>query len=269
MINKNYINFVSGGLASITAEICTLPMDTVKIHLQTRSKASLIPAIKKDGLKFLYRGLVPGVWRQGIYSSIKMGAYDHVKTFVNNNISVNASMPTRILSGGISGVLGSAFTNPFDILKIRRQAQRNMTAPNHLFRDLYNLGLKGLHQGLSVNLQRSFVVNSAELATYDTCKTYLIDKNYKDNIFTHFASSCVAGFFAAGAAAPIDFAKTRLMNDTQSQYSGIVDCFRQTCKTEGFKKLYSGFIPAWLRIGPWCCIMFVTWEQYKNWMGDV
>lgn len=74
MINRKYIiNFISGGLASITAEVCIPPMDTVEIHLQTRSKASLVPTVREGGMGFLYRCLVSGVWRRGIYSSIKMG----------------------------------------------------------------------------------------------------------------------------------------------------------------------------------------------------
>lgn len=207
-MSEHWINFVSGGLASITAEVCTLPMDTVKIHLQTQNFKTLVPMIRREGISFLYRGLVPGIYRQAIYSGIKMGMYNHVKGFVTHRTApadpTHPKLIHRILSGGISGVLGSAFTNPFDILKIRRQAQKEVIKKN-LFRDLYNLGLRGLHQGLSINLQRSFVINAAELAAYDTSKTYFLEnRDWEDNITTHFVSSCCAGFFAAGAAAPVD-----------------------------------------------------------------
>ena len=26
--------------------------------------------------------------------------------------------------------------------------------------------------------------------------------------------------------------------------------------------LYKGFFPQWMRLGPWCTVMFVSYEQY-------
>jgi len=276
-----WINFVSGGAASITAEVCTLPLDTVKIQLQTQRKSSILAIIKQEGPHFFYRGLIPGIYRQGIYSSIKMCIYPHIRDFlatshIRRNQSLSPSSQVniihRILAGGIAGACGSAFANPFDILKIQRQAQQNLNSKPRLIQDLQRLGWDGYRRGLLVNLQRSFLLNAAELAAYDTCKSSLLTRyQMSDTILTHFLSSCVAGFFAAGVSAPVDFVKTRLMsqNNTTHMYTGIMDCIIKTTKNEGFLRLYSGFIPSWLRIGPWCCIMFITWEQYKNWLHEM
>ena len=38
----------------------------------------------------------------------------------------------------------------------------------------------------------------------------------------------------------------------------------QTVKLEGPLALYKGFIPTWLRLGPWNIIFFVTFEQLKK-----
>ena len=38
----------------------------------------------------------------------------------------------------------------------------------------------------------------------------------------------------------------------------------QTVKKEGITALYKGFIPAWIRMGPWNIIFFVTYEQLKK-----
>ncbi len=131
--------------------------------------------------------------------------------------------------------------------------------------ELYKLGLTGLSRGIVANIQRSFLVNAAELATYDTFKNMILDSGVMgimgNHIGTHFCSSVIAGFFAAGVSAPIDFTKTKIMNTYQ--YNGIIDCISKTVRKEGPLALYRGFIPSWMRIGPWCSIMFVTWEQYK------
>jgi hypothetical protein len=43
----------------------------------------------------------------------------------------------------------------------------------------------------------------------------------------------------------------------------IVNQF-QTVKNEGPMALYKGFIPTWVRMGPWNIIFFVTYEQLKQ-----
>ena len=37
----------------------------------------------------------------------------------------------------------------------------------------------------------------------------------------------------------------------------------KTVKREGVLSLYNGFVPNFLRIGPWCAIMFTSYEQYR------
>lgn len=47
-------------------------------------------------------------------------------------------------------------------------------------------------------------------------------------------------------------------------YNSSLDCVLQTVKTEGIMALYKGFIPNWLRLGPWNIIFFMTYEQLKK-----
>jgi len=263
------INFFTGGVASITAEICTLPLDTLKVRLQQDPSGKISTSFKllwiQNGLKGFYKGIVPGIWRQGIYSSIKMGIYNPLKDVLSKKFfpskEGNTTIFHRVIAGGMAGSIGSTFSNPFDILKIRMQSG-DINRSSKCFPELYKLGIEGLYRGINANIQRAFIVNASELATYDTCKNMIIDVGIMgDHMGTHFCSSIIAGFFAAGVSAPIDFTKTKLMNN--SQYKGIIDCVSKTVKNEGVLALYRGFIPSWMRIGPWCTIMFVSWEQYK------
>lgn len=47
-------------------------------------------------------------------------------------------------------------------------------------------------------------------------------------------------------------------------YTGTFDCAIQTVRNEGFRALYKGFIPTWVRMGPWNIIFFITYEQLKH-----
>lgn len=51
---------------------------------------------------------------------------------------------------------------------------------------------------------------------------------------------------------------------TAKFYSGSLDCAVQTIRNEGLLALYKGFIPTWVRMGPWNIIFFITYEQLKK-----
>lgn len=113
---------------------------------------------------------------------------------------------------------------------------------------------------------------------------WLVDLlNYNNIPSSHtFSSSFVASLGGAVASTPLDVIRTRLMNQkriaipaptlntyppaapTAKIYAGTVDCLLRTVRTEGCMALYKGFIPAWLRMGPWNIIFFVTYEQLKK-----
>lgn len=56
------------------------------------------------------------------------------------------------------------------------------------------------------------VINAAELASYDVCKSALTDAGAPgDSILTHLAAGLGAGFFAVCCGSPVDVVKSRMM----------------------------------------------------------
>ncbi len=276
-----WVNSVAGGFGSITAEFCTFPIDISKTRMQLqgsrriRSKPykglfdCIYTITRTEGLSGLFRGIVPGICRQASYSSIRMGVYEPLR----NAISHTKDIPIykRILAGGSAGVVGCVAANPFDLIKIRMQADSTGRRYSEgILRSLKQIikteGVKGLWMGVLPNVQRAFFVNAAELASYDATKQYLLShKIMGDHIGTYSCASFCAGFLAALVSNPVDLSKTRLMNqETPRMYSGMMDCILKTVKNEGVLALYKGFVPNWVRIGSWCVVMFVTWEQCRH-----
>ena len=123
------------------------------------------------------------------------------------------------------------------------------------------------------------VVNATELGTYDNAKHLLM--NYfgfeETSVLLRFWASVAAGFFAAVASSPIDVIKTRYMNSTKAdpktlkgnelRFTSPLDCLKKIVAHEGLGALYNGFWFLWLRLGPWCTIMFLTWDAYKDYVG--
>jgi hypothetical protein len=93
------------------------------------------------------------------------------------------------------------------------------------FKKIYtHEGYKGFFRGMSPNIQRGFIVNAAELGTYDHwfVAYYLVHNSFMiwnfhfinskqffltsgllpDGVFSHFGASLVAGFAGAASSNP-------------------------------------------------------------------
>jgi len=281
-----WVRFVTGGAASMTAEVATIPVDTVKVRLQVQTAQTALPGaihyngafdcvakiIKNEGLKGLYKGLVPALLRQASYSSLRMGVYEPIRNVVSGD-NPKPEFLQKVLAGGLAGGLGIAIANPTELVKIRMQADKVGTRYRgtlDAFQQIVkNEGVLGLWRGVSPNIQRAIIVNAAELATYDQAKETLVSTGHfsPTKASTHFVASFIAGFFAALASSPVDVIKNRLMSQltgAQLLYTGMLDCATKSVRKEGFLSLYKGFFPNWFRLGPWCIVMFMSYEQYRG-----
>lgn len=121
-----------------------------------------------------------------------------------------------------------------------------------------------LWDGWAPNVQRSFIVNAAELATYDYFKQLLLRlKFFKDGLLVHSLASSGAGLVAAIFSTPVDRAKTLLMTD-RNAYGSVLACLVKIARSRGLAGLYQGFLATWMRLGPWACLFFICFEQFRS-----
>lgn len=283
--------FVYGGLASITAEIGTFPIDTTKTRLQIQGQRidarlselryrgmthAMLRIFREEGLAALYSGISPAILRQATYGTIKIGVYQTLKSMIVENPQ-ESTLFINVCCGVVAGIVSSSLANPTDVLKVRLQAMteiKNKEAMTQAFKRIYmEEGIKGLWRGVVPTAQRAAIIAGVELPVYDFSKYWILKSGYlEDNIGTHFISSFFAGLAGAIFSTPVDVIKTRMMNQRNliekspaSQiYSSSMDCALRTIKTEGILALYKGFIPIWVRLGPWNIIFFMTYEQLKK-----
>lgn len=140
-----------------------------------------------------------------------------------------------------------------------------------------NEGILGLWSGVIPNMQRAYIVNAAELAAYDQAKSSLVSRAGMDpdSAWTHLISALISGAFAAVCCQPVDLVKNRLMNQRKAlqqkgqpqeggvHYAGMIDCIAKVVRNEGILALYKGLSANVLRIGSWCVVMFMTYEQCR------
>lgn len=303
MSNSIIEKMVCAGSAACVADLATFPFDVAKVRLQVMVEVPIAAAVtsiegsgiatltatagpqfkglfgtmeylaRTEGPKSLYGGIGPGLQRQCIFASLRIGFYDSIKDFYSSLLPFDQAnystiMTTRILSGVTSGAMAITVAQPTDVVKVRMQAKSGIKYHSslHAYRTIYRReGLAGLWSGLGPNVARNSIVNAAELVCYDTIKDLLMRQlRMQDHLGTHFLSAFSAGFVATIVASPIDVIKTRIMNARAGTYTGVLDCGRKLFNENGMAAFYKGFTPSFMRMGSWNVVMFVTYEQLKQ-----
>ncbi|PNF42183.1 Mitochondrial uncoupling protein Bmcp [Cryptotermes secundus] len=202
MGDRDWQPFVYGGLASVTAEFGTFPIDTTKTRLQIQGQKidskhaqlkyrgmtdALLQISRQEGVRALYSGIGPAVLRQATYGTIKFGTYYSLKRLVSHG-SGEEDVRVNVCCAVVAGIVSSAIANPTDVLKVRMQVLGNQGQRGILgcFQDVYHQeGVAGLWRGVGPTAQRAAVIAAVELPVYDFCKHHLMS-SLGNHISNHF-----------------------------------------------------------------------------------
>ncbi|KAG7302831.1 hypothetical protein JYU34_012811 [Plutella xylostella] len=289
-----YTRYVVAVLGAWAAEAATYPFDLTKTRLQIQSEVAatkvgykienhgmiktVMAIAKQEGITKLWSGLMPMYQRHAIYSGSRLLFYEEFRSRVSTDGTGQISLGYASLGGLLAGSLAQLIASPTDLVKVQMQAEgrRRLQGKAPRFancRQAYAMlyaesGVWGFWRGAVPNVQRAALVNMGDLAAYDFTKHYLIrEYHLEDNAIVHFAAAFNAGFVAAVVGTPADVMKTRLMNQPVGPdgrgtlYRGMIDCLQQTVKNEGILSLYKGFLPLWMRLGPWALINWIAFEN--------
>ncbi|XP_067928148.1 mitochondrial uncoupling protein 4-like [Watersipora subatra] len=290
--------FVLCGAAATVAETATFPLDLFKTRLQlqystgsaTKNKGMMSVArgiVVDEGFFRLWKGLSPALYRHYIYTSARMVVYEAMRdTVISSEYNQSGTFPVwqSALCGAFAGGLGQFLASPADLVKVNMQMEGKRKldglpprykSPFHAFKSiLKQRGALGLWRGWAPNVQRAALVNLGDLTAYDTVKKKLLkNTSLEDNWICHFLSSCCAGVVAAILSAPADLIKARVMNQPHDEngrplvYRSSVACLVKTVKNEGFFALYKGFLPSYIRMGPWSLLFWMSYEEIRKASG--
>merc|ERR1712060_1003800 len=199
--------------------------------------------------------------------------YEPIRDFYQRSLgpgSSGATEPTyvqRLMAGGTAGGIAISIFNPAEVVKTQVQSNRQGTLR---MRDVISRvwaadGLAGFWAGVKPNVARTFLVNAAELGTYDEAKSQLAPY-LGTGLLAHVGASGCAGFTSACVSTPADVIKTRLMNSAggEKQYRGMLHAGSRILTEEGPVALYKGFVPICLRKLVWCGVFFVSYERIRS-----
>jgi len=279
-------SIVVGGCASCAASVFTNPLEVAKSRFQVQGELgaagrpyrhvlqALLTISRSEGLCALQKGLVAAWGYQFVGNGTRLAAFDQIKAIMGGSGSSN-SFAASLGSGALAGTISSTVAQPFYLVKVRLQVassahaigeQHSYSSLRDGFRSVVRRdGILGLWKGLDGMVLRSVVASSVQLATYNEAKTWLAGRlGVGDQpLVISFLASLTAGLAITTAMEPFDVAATRLCNQRDATYSGVIDCLSKTFKAEGILGLYKGWASNYARMAPHTTLMFLFWEQFK------
>lgn len=178
----------------------------------------------------------------------------------------NLSFAENFLLSGAAAVISKTTAAPIERVKLMVQNQDEMIKSGRLkepYKGVIDCGKRIIAEegvipfwrGNLANCLRYFPTQALNFAFKDKIKAqFKVQKSdaYGVKLGKNIASGGLAGALSLCFVYSLDYARTRLANDTKSakkgggvaerQYSGLVDVYKKTLASDGFAGLYRGFV---------------------------
>lgn len=182
------VPLTAGMLARATITSLMSPLELVRTNLQStppspdnphtlRSVLTSIGTSTRDhGLRYLWRGLGPTLWRDVPFSGLYWAGYEMSKqTFASQGLS---GPQVAFVGGALSGITAALLTSPFDVLKTRRQALLMSSTANTtatfgvLLHIVRTEGVSALYAGIMPRIAKIAPACGIMIACYEVSGTY-------------------------------------------------------------------------------------------------
>lgn len=189
------------------------------------------------------------------------------------------------LMGGVSAAVSKTAAAPIERVKLLIQNQDEMLKSGRLAepykgisdcfkRVIAEEGFGSLWRGNMANVLRYFPTQALNFAFKDQFKRMFNYKVDKDGYWKWFAGNLASGGLAGATSLffvySLDYARTRLANDSKSakkggerQFNGLVDVYKKTIATDGVAGLYRGFVVSCVGIIVYRGLYFGMYDSLK------
>eukprot|EP00996_Jenningsia_fusiforme_P000989 NODE_1901_length_1362_cov_436.837776_g1721_i0.p1 GENE.NODE_1901_length_1362_cov_436.837776_g1721_i0~~NODE_1901_length_1362_cov_436.837776_g1721_i0.p1 ORF type:complete len:332 (-),score=91.90 NODE_1901_length_1362_cov_436.837776_g1721_i0:365-1285(-) len=168
----------------------------------------------------------------------------------------------EFMIGGVAAGVSKTASAPIERVKLLVQNQGEMLKTGRLDRPYKGMvecfarvyaeeGVYPFWRGNLANVIRYFPTQALNFAFKDSFKKLFPWKKDKDGYMLWFCGNMASGGLAGASSLcfvySLDYARTRLANDSKSkggerQFNGLIDVYRKTLATDGIAGLYRGFM---------------------------
>jgi solute carrier family 25 protein 43 len=180
----------------------------------------------------------------------------------------------------MAGFLATMCTYPLDTLKTRVTMEHvdperrfNINVQQTTLRMYSEEGIASFFKGAVPTLLGIVPFVGGTFMAYEIAESMWNKPKDQFNSLDIFLSGCVAASIGQTVAYPFDtvrkkmqaqFANAPLQLQTDVEFRGMIDCFLQVIKKNGFRGLWRGNIANIIKVAPFSGVMFVTYESVKN-----
>ncbi|KAM0750541.1 mitochondrial carrier [Meredithblackwellia eburnea MCA 4105] len=126
------VPLLAGGVSRTLVAVLISPMELIRTQLQSSpTNVPLLQLVRTTPLMSAWRGLPPTLWRDVPFSAVYWAGYEVFKRALTGGKgmgegwkegSVGEEMARSFVAGAGSGMIAATLTNPFDVVKTRRQS---------------------------------------------------------------------------------------------------------------------------------------------------
>ncbi|XP_054262111.1 mitochondrial 2-oxodicarboxylate carrier [Macrosteles quadrilineatus] len=281
----------AGGSAGFV-EVCIMhPLDLVKTRLQMQATKpgdpnhyrGVFDCIRKmqrtEGFFSLWKGILPPILAETPKRAVKFLTFEQYKRF----FLFGAPSPTPLtfsLAGLGAGVTEAILVNPFEVVKVTLQANRDKVqftpstwAVTKQIVKEHGFGSRGLNKGVTATIGRNGLFNCVYFGFFHSVKVYLPKTQDPLHTFLWKAGvGFVSGVMGSVFNIPFDVAKSRIQGPQpvpgQVKYRGTLATIAIVYREEGFFALYKGLVPKVMRLGPGGAIMLVVYDYVYDYLKE-
>lgn len=273
----NVKSFAAGGFGGICAVLTGHPFDLVKVRLQTGLYKSSVQCVKetisKDGLRGLYRGVLPPLLGVTPMFAVSFWGYDVGKKLVSSfsgKAVENFEIKDISTAGFISAIPTTLVAAPFERVKVMMQIQEGAKSKSMggVIAEMYRTGgIRSIFKGTVATLARDGPGSALYFATYEYVKKELSAPGEDLSLFAITTAGGCAGIAMWLGVFPIDTIKS-----TQ-QSSNVKVSISQATKSiyakGGIKAFFPGVGPALARAFPANAATFLGVELARKFLDQV
>lgn len=203
-------------------------------------------------------------------------------------LSIKEGPITNFMMGGISAAVSKTLASPIEVVKLRMQNMKEMiksgklqtpyTGNMNCFSRLFaEEGFLAFWKGNWTNVLRYFPTQALNFMVKDEIKKRFAVDRKKSGYTKYFMANIASGGIAGGVSLcfvyHLDYARTRLTNDSkgakkggEKQFNGLIDVYKQTFAKDGMQGLYRGFVISFVGIFIYRGLYFGMFDSFKPMM---
>lgn len=239
--------YVCGALASLVNISVTFPLNKVMFRQQVQG-IRLVRAIRqlhREGLVYLYRGLLPPLLQRTATVSLMFGTYAHYNAVLQERLPHTPWLLTHTIAALGAGST-EALLAPFERVQVVLQVEDfhgDVHNTLHAFRTISRCGIAELYRGVSAILLRNGPSNVLFLGLRDPLQQMFPHPEGRfGSTLTAFISGAGLGAALSTAFFPLNVVKTRMQTRIGGPFLSIRGALQETLAERNYRwrKLFRG-----------------------------